>query len=292
MKIRFSNSGKNPQVLDRGGIFITKTVFDIATKYDIIEGAPNRTLESAILIMGVQKFRRLPITKLGKIKGILTVTDIIRAIAKIQLPEAYKEKITEWMTDDPKTIHLNATVIEAAQKMSQGNFGSLLLVDQDDDILKGIVTERDILRHYRSDNWVNMILADIEPDMLSRGVVKIRSNLSLEGAIQVMNEHKTHRVLAVDENDNLMGILTANDITSLCSREKEEINENPNFLKSLTAQYLTTPNVITGNLEMALSEAVEIMCAKGIGGLPILKHGELIGMLTERTLVHIIANLK
>ncbi|MHA2091629.1 MAG: CBS domain-containing protein [Candidatus Kariarchaeaceae archaeon] len=267
-------------------------MFDIATKYDIIEGAPNRTLESAILIMGVKKFRRLPITKLGKIKGILTVTDIIRAIAKTQLPHAYKEKITEWMTENPKTIHLNASVIEAAQLMSEGNFGSLLLVDQDDDILKGIVTERDFLRHYRSDSWVNMTLADIEPRLLSQGVVKIRSNLSMDGVIQRMNQNKTHRVLIVDESDKLMGILTANDITSLCSKEKEEINENPNFLKSLTAQYLTTPNVTTTNLEMPLSEAVEIMCAKGIGGLPILKSGEIIGMLTERTIVHIIANLK
>jgi CBS domain-containing protein len=114
----------------------------------------------------------------------------------------------------------------------------------------------------------------------------------MDGVIQRMNQNKTHRVLIVDESDKLMGILTANDITSLCSKEKEEINENPNFLKSLTAQYLTTPNVTTTNLEMPLSEAVEIMCAKGIGGLPILKSGEIIGMLTERTIVHIIANLK
>jgi CBS domain-containing protein len=239
--------------------------------------------------MGTQKFRRLPITKLGKIKGILTVTDIIRAIAKIGLPDAYQEKIIDWMTPDPKTIHPDTTIIKATKIMSEGNFGSLLLTD--DDILKGILTERDILREFRDEKWDQKKISDFGDDLIKTGLVRIKADLSLEEAIKEMDKYKTHRVLTIDDNGKLQGILTANDITGLSSREREEINANPNFLKSLTAQFVATEDVLTGTMDMSLSDAVDIMCRKGIGSLPLIKNDDVVGILTERSIVHIIANM-
>ena len=68
-------------------------VFDIGED-DIIGCASNRTIESAILILGTNKFRRLQITKLGKIEGILTVTDILKIISKVGIQAALSEKIS------------------------------------------------------------------------------------------------------------------------------------------------------------------------------------------------------
>lgn len=242
--------------------------------------------------MGRKKFRRLPISKLGKIRGILTVTDIIRAISDKGLPEAFEEQISTWMTESPRTVFGDITIKEAAKIMSDENFGSLLIVGREDpDMMAGIVTERDILKCFRNETWDDKNLSDLDSELLTRGVVKVNYRDSLENAIKVMNKNHTHRVLNIDENGNLVGILSANDITTLCSTEREEINENPNFLKSVTAQFVGSKEVIKTSMNVKLQEAVAIMCDNNIGGLPITKNDEIVGLLSERTIVHIIANL-
>jgi len=260
------------------------TVYDIATKHDIIEGAPNRTLESAILIMGTKNFRRLPITKLGKIRGILTVTDIIRAIALKGLPEAFDEEITDWMTKIPKTVDPSTTIKDATKMMSAGNFGSLLIVDHGSDILKGIVTERDILR-FEQNSELDIALADIDQTLLTEGFVRVDKSVSLEDAIKMMNDARTHRILTFD-GDEISGILTANSITELCSKEREEISQNRNFLKSINADFVASNNVISMDYNNTIAEAVRIMVRENIGSLPLVKDGKVMGIFSERSLVH------
>lgn len=269
-----------------------KTVYEIGTTYDLIEGAPNRTLESAILIMGMKKFRRLPITKLGKIKGILTVTDIIRAIAVKGLPEAYDEKISDWMTLTPHTVNADTTVVEATRMMVQGGFGSLLITDPDNpEILKGIVTERDILHLHTDETWDNKKISDLDDKLIKKGLSTVHQKESLEEAIRKMDANKTHRILTVDDNQKLVGILTANDITSLSSREREEIHENKNFLKSIDANYVSTTNILTAKLDTQVSEAISIMRENNIGSLPILDNDQIVGVFSERSIVKMIAEM-
>lgn len=240
--------------------------------------------------MGSKRFRRLPITKLGKIKGILTVTDILRAITIKGLPEAYDEKISDWMTLTPRSVRPDVSVVEATKLMSRGNFGSLLITDDDNpEILKGIVTERDILRFYRNETWDNKKIKDLDDSYLTKGLVTVHHKVSLEEAIRKMDEGGTHRVLTLNDDGSLKGILTANDITSLSSREKEEIKENRNFLKSINADFVSSTSVLTGNPEMTITRAVEIMCDNGIGSLPITKDGKIMGIFSERSIVDLIA---
>lgn len=268
-------------------ILSTPTVYDIATKHDIIEGAPNRTLESAILIMGNKNFRRLPITKLGKIRGILTVTDIIRAIAKVGLPDAFDEEISDWMTRIPKTVDPATSVYDATKMMSAGNFGSLLIVDHGSDILKAIITERDILRHVKDEKFeVNMKTMD--KDLLTNDLIKIDKSLILEEALKIMNDARTHRILTFD-GEELVGILTANSITALCSNQREEISQNRNFLKSIDANYVASNDVITMDIDNSISNAIDLMVAENIGSLPLLEDGKVVGIFSERTLIHYLA---
>jgi CBS domain-containing protein len=101
-----------------------------------------------------------------------------------------------------------------------------------------------------------------------------------------MNKHHTHRILLKDEQGGLCGILSANDITSLCSREREEISHNTNFLKSINASFVATTDVMTIESVRSVSDAVSLMCKHNIGSLPVTKGGKVIGIFSERTLVH------
>lgn len=255
-----------------------------------MEGAPNRTLESAILIMGINRFRRLPITKLGKLRGIITVTDIIKAISKVGLPNAFKEEISSWMTLDPVTVSPNLDLKSGIKLMSEKNIGSLLILDDVTNTLRGIITERDILHHHDEEIWNTLSLKKLGDKFLTKDFVMINSKASLEDSINMMNTKNTHSIMTLDDEGNLNGILTANDITSLCSREREEISLNPNFLKSVNAEFVSTSNPLTVDLDTTVSKTIKIMREQNIGSLPILENSKLIGIFSERTLIHLIAS--
>lgn len=264
-------------------------VWDIATKYDVAEGAPNRTLLSAFLIMGRQKFRRLPITKIGKIHGIITVTDLMRAVKEHGLPNAFKEKIQDYMTENPKTIVLDKTVVEATKVMKEGGFGSLIVVGKAPDKLQGIMTERDILKHCKDEAWKKVPLSSFG-DRLQADMHKIPSNSPLTGVLAYMADNKAFRVLTTNAEGKVDGIISANDITHLIAKERDEFEMNPNFLTSLTAQFLSTKNVLSLPVETNLFDAVEFMNQHNIGGVPLTRGGEVIGMFTERLLTYYIAD--
>jgi CBS domain-containing protein len=261
-------------------------VWDVCTKHDVSEGAPNRTLESAILIMGSKGFRRLPITKIGKIHGILTISDLLRAISEIGFPNTYKASISEYMTLNPKTIHLDESLYKASKIMTEGNFGSLIVVGDTPDKIQGIITERDILRAsanmgFKSD----MKVKDIGVELLKYDVLSSDENTPLMEVIKQMVVNHHHRIVVTSSN-NVIGVVSAINILNLISKEKEEIKSNPNFLESLNLKFLITNDLITVTMDTPILEAIETMTASGLGGLPVVEDGKLMGMFTERSLVH------
>ena len=267
-------------------------VIDIGTDgTDIIGCASNRTIESAILILGSNKFRRLPITKLGKIEGILTITDILSIITKVGLQDSFKEKVSDWMTKDPKTIHLETGVLETVKKMVELGIGSLLLVGEKPEMCRGIVTERDILYFYKSEGWASTKLGEINEKYLKLGVKIIDYHTSLENAIRAMSENKTYRLLVRNkDNTGLHGVISANDITHLITKEREEIHKNANFLNNITAGFVSSGKITYVKMDCSLLDAIEIMQKNKFGTLPVMDDkGELIGVFSERSLLHYIA---
>lgn len=271
-----------------------KPVIDIGEE-DIIGCASNRNIESAILILGSKNFRRLPITKLGKIEGILTITDIFDVISKVGILEAFKERIDTWMTTKPKVCDLNSSIPDAIDVMNSHNIGSLLLVDPENpEMCKGIVTERDILFHYECDHWKNITLKDIEQEYLTEGFCMIDYAASLVDAINVMTMNKTHRIIVKSkEGDGIYGLLSANDITKLITEEREEIANNSNFLTSITAGYVSSGKMMTVNHDVTLLAAVKLMRKENFGALPVMGvDGKIIGLFSERSLLHYIGKHK
>ncbi|MCY3410351.1 MAG: CBS domain-containing protein [Candidatus Heimdallarchaeota archaeon] len=266
------------------------TVIDIGED-DVIGCAPNRSIESAILILGSNKFRRLPITKLGKIEGILTITDILDIISKLGITKALKEKISDWMTVNPKRIHLETSIIDAIKIMSEHDIGSLLLIDDNEEMCKGIVTERDILYHCNHEQWKHITLEDIDGKYLSLGFEVIDYDETLENTIKKMSDKHTHRLIVRNkEGSGLYGIISANDITSLISEEREEISTNSNFLSSITAGFVSSGKLTTISVNKSLGDAVQIMKENKFGALPVMRNDQVIGMISERSLLKYLAD--
>ena len=105
----------------------------------------------------------------------------------------------------------NVTLKSAAKMMSDKNIGSLLIVK--DGKIKGIITERDILKNISKLNLkVSLVM--------SKKVITIEAEEKIEEAIRVMSENKIKR-LPVMQDGKLAGIITATDIIA----HAKEINE-------------------------------------------------------------------
>ena len=270
---------------------MNKKVWEICTQHDISAGAPNRSLESAFLIMNNKGFRRLPITKIGKIHGILTVSDLMRAIYEVGLPEAYKLKISNRMSSDPACIHRDKSVIEASKIMRSEKYSSLIVVGDAPDRIIGMITERDIMRSAEKILNADMLLSGLDKDLLTSGLEKVDIDTEVKLAIKIMLDTKMNRVI-VTENDKAIGIVTGNDVLRLAVDEIEEFTSNPNFIGSITLKFLVKRKLYSANYDWSLLKALNFMKENRIGGLPIVnENGEVDGIFTEKTAVEIISKL-
>ncbi|MGB9708206.1 MAG: CBS domain-containing protein [Candidatus Pacearchaeota archaeon] len=103
------------------------------------------------------------------------------------------------------TIDRKDTIKHAASLMSKKNIGCLVVIEGN--LIVGIITERDIIKHISYSNYIN---APVE-DIMTSHVITIDADASIDEAADSMFQHKIKK-LPVIENGKLLGIITATDI--------------------------------------------------------------------------------
>jgi len=128
---------------------------------DVITISSDTSLPEAHQIMTTEEIRRLPVVdKDGKLVGIITIGDIRSANPSSATSLSVWEmnylltnlKIEKIMTRDPQTIHVDATIGEAARTMLEYRVGGLPVVDDDHQVV-GIITESDIFSMVVLHEW-------------------------------------------------------------------------------------------------------------------------------------------
>ena len=77
----------------------------------------------------------------GRLAGILTERDILRAVADGITAET---RVSDWMTRDPETMEPDETTRQAAVLMIHGGFRHMPIVDGDEVV--GMLSIRDLMR--------------------------------------------------------------------------------------------------------------------------------------------------
>ena len=118
---------------------IKNTVGDIASR-DIISLTVDTSLRDAAAIIAEKSIKGAPVMKKGKAVGMLSVTDIVLAVAE------GKENLSagDVMSDNVYIVDEDMKIANAVDIMFKKGLGRLVVADKDNDIL-GIVTRTDLI---------------------------------------------------------------------------------------------------------------------------------------------------
>ena len=126
------------------------------------------------------------------------------------------KKARDVMTLECKCAGENDTVLDAAKRLSELNVGSMPICGEDDR-LKGMITDRDIV--------VKVLAQGKDPASTTVGElaegkpVTIGADDSIEEALDVMAENKVRRLPVIDEQ-RCVGIISQADIATDLPEEK------------------------------------------------------------------------
>lgn len=120
-------------------------------------------------------------------------------------------KVQEIMTKNPACCMPTSSLQETAKMMVDHDCGCIPVVeDIDSKKPVGMITDRDITIRTVADgkNPLEMTVNDV----MSKNVVSVKSDSSVEDCCNLMEENQVRRVAVVDENGGCCGIVAQADI--------------------------------------------------------------------------------
>ena len=273
-------------------------IMAIATR-DVVSVPPTQSIISAVETMTKSCFRRLPVTDAGtkKIRGIITSGDMINLMGggdKYKLVQvkhggnliaALNESVRTVMTQQLTTLPHTARIADAVETIITKRIGGLPLVD-DDNVLAGIVTERDVLRVLASERSP----LNVE-DVMSSSLRVTEPDCPISEVTREMTKYRFRRFPVVSD-DVLYGIVTATDLMKyLGSREvfSRLTTGDVSEVMGLPVRTLIAGDLFTTDPSICVNEAAREMLERNIGSMPVLEDSKLIGLVTEFDLVRAFA---
>ena len=119
------------------------------------------------------------------------------------------------MIYDPVTIKKDGTVGDALNLMREFKIGGIPVVDESRKLI-GIVTNRDL-------RFQDYMSTPIDAVMTKENLITTGKDTDLQQASQILRTHKIEKLLVVDKDNTLIGLLTYKDIT--------KIKDNPHASK-------------------------------------------------------------
>lgn len=116
-----------------------KTVLEVAST-DLIELKPSDTIRDASKVLSNKDIEGAPVVEDGHIIGILTLSDIIRAIGSGE----EEQDVAKVMSKNIITVKQDVMIAEAIEIMNKNSIGRVIVVDDNLNPI-GIVTRTDLL---------------------------------------------------------------------------------------------------------------------------------------------------
>ncbi len=130
-------------------------------------------------------------------------------------------------------------------------------------------------------------------ERMTRNPITIRPDLPVTEAQALMKREKIHHLPVLDKGERLTGIVTEKDLlyASPSPATTLSVYEIASLLSKLKVEKVMTAKTITVGEDVPIEEAARIMADNNIGGLPVMRGGTLVGIITESDLFRLFIEL-
>lgn len=241
----------------------------------------------ALQKMQLNLIKRIVITEGTKPLGIITERDInrflkedktARVINEIPVKHVMEKNIV-LITDD-----LENDFYQCASKMENLKIGSVILVNKNGD-LSGIVSRTDLVKAYANLFGGKYLIKEF----MSTKIVTCRKSDSLKLVLNLIDQNKISRLVVIDKNGNVVGLISTNLLLSNSDFFTSTSNSRDYLIPSnddVTVSDLLDDNLVTINENDDLVKAASLMIKYKISGIPVLDSKEkLIGVISKTDIV-------
>nr|WP_309100579.1 CBS domain-containing protein [Fredinandcohnia onubensis] len=109
-------------------------------------------------------------------------------------------------------------------------------------------------------------------EIMTSDVVTINETQTVQEAAALMSQHNIGSVPVVNNNGQMVGIVTDRDIT-LRTTAQGESAQTP------VSQVMTAQKIVQGTPDMDVHEAANLMAQQQIRRLPVVENGQITGMV-------------
>ena len=115
------------------------------------------------------------------------------------------------MTHKVMVVSLSKTIDEVSKIMKKHEIGSVIVVDENENKhAKGIITERDIV--YKILAKKKDPYSTKAEDIMSKPLRVVKADTTVEDAAKAMRENRIKRLPVVNNNNELVGVVSEGDI--------------------------------------------------------------------------------
>ena len=218
------------KVADKKKDFDNISVAEIMSS-PVVSVSADLSVFEASSIMEDKHIKRLPILDEKRLVGIVTQTDMARALTSYGI----WKKAGDIMSRNVAGIQTKATVAEAAEIMASNNISCIVALEKNQP--KGVFTERDLLKKVvaRQKDPAQLKIEEV----MSSPVMSVSSDFSVFNASKLMEEMSIRRLVVMDDK-KLCGIITQTDIFRAVKDKLQKEEE-----KNLSALESSESNIYT-----------------------------------------------
>jgi len=120
-------------------------------------------------------------------------------------------------------------------------------------------------------------------ERMSRHPMTVSPNTAVEQALKRMRDEKVRRFPVVDDDGKLVGIVSDKDLLYAAPSPATSLSiyELHYLYSRITISQVMTRDVVTVQEDDPIEEAARVMVDNKIGGLPVMREGKLVGIITE-----------
>ncbi len=216
------------------------------------------------------------------ILGLVSETDLVRKVMAANLSSS-TTTVSQIMSTPLHTIASHRPMVDASHVMEQQGIRHLC-VAKDEEIV-GLISIRDLVRYFvYAESGPILELDNVYRPLsilMQKSIETIDSEVPVQQAAQRMDQKKIGALL-VEQEGTFKGIVTERDIVTKVIAQEEDAN-------TLTVKAVMNHPLIDIDINRTIHDASDLMAEKWIRHLPVTENHQIVGILSVRDLIRMIA---